>query len=101
MKKLPAVLRKIVNKCYYDPLFRPLNDWLYLQHRPAFDFKMEHDPGAPWDLYRVLKQGKWEHDRFDLVRYYCLFLLLTRIDKGKVPGDVVELVVHRGNTAEF
>jgi hypothetical protein len=72
MKKMPALLRRIVNKFYYDPLCKPLNE-----------------------------NGKWEHDRFDFVRYYCLYLLLNRISQNDATGDIVELGVHRGNSAEF
>jgi hypothetical protein len=101
MEKLPVFLRRLLNKFYYGPLLKSLNESLYLQHRPAFDFKMDDDPGVPWDLYNLLKSRDWEHDRFDFVRYYSLYLILNRLQKGPVPGDIVELGVYRGNTADF
>ena len=70
------------------------------EYRPDFHSDFDGIPDYQ-DLFR-----KWVHTNFvnnvaDLARFYMLFLNVRQVLEDRVPGDVVELGVFRGNSAQM
>ena len=102
MPQIRRLLSHLIEALYYSRLMGPLHQVAFLQYRPTFD--RHQNIGISLDkaeirLYDYLIADRNVNDRYDLARYYFLFLQLKRIDEAAIPGDVAELGVYKGNTA--
>ncbi len=71
---------------------------IYIAYRPATDVTFSCYPEI------ALLSEKWVHNNFennagDLPRLYSIILNIRQIIEDKIPGDMVELGVYRGNSA--
>lgn len=94
------LLETLTLKLYYSWPLRLFSDRVFLQFRPTF-CRAENPSVAGQSLYHMLRADWKLNDRGDLARYYFLYLQLQRIEEQKIPGDIAELGVYRGNTAMF
>jgi O-methyltransferase len=95
-------LVRAVSTFFYHRLLAPVHRAVFLQQRPTFDREGEPPFGdSRQSLYDFLVRDRGVNDRCDLTRYYFLFLQLQRLDHAAVPGDIAELGVYKGDTAEF
>jgi O-methyltransferase len=95
-------LEKITLNTFYSPVAKFVNDRVFLQFRPTF-CRAGNPHVGPEALHHMLTR-EWPgsiNDRGDLTRYYFLYLQLMRIEEQKIPGDIAELGVYKGNTALF
>jgi O-methyltransferase len=96
------VLARAVSAFFYSRLLPYLHRAVFIQQRPTFDREGEPRFGdSGQSLYQFLVRDRGVNDRCDLVRYYFLFLQLQRIEDAEIPGDIAELGVYKGDTAEF
>ena len=79
---------------WYSPLFRWLSDRTFIQARPTF---CRVGRLASYDVMRARRVK----DGLDMVRDYAILLQLRRLREQKVPGDIAELGVYKGATAEL
>jgi O-methyltransferase len=79
---------------WYSPALRWLSDRAFVQARPTFC------RAGNLPAYDVMRRRNVK-DGLDLVRDYTIFLQIKRIAEQGIPGDIVELGVYKGATAEL
>ncbi len=94
-------LRSFVVHAFYSGPFRFLNRYFVLQSRSTQAQWARKSDQAPWSGFYDYANSARNDDRDDVVRLQFLLLALQRIERLGIAGDVAELGVYRGNTAEF
>jgi hypothetical protein len=80
--------------------FNSRNSKIYLADRPVSHFDFDGFPQFS-ELYRQFIRGSARNNRGDLPRLYMLLLNIARVLKEKIPGDLAEIGVYKGNTARI
>lgn len=80
--------------------FNSRNSKIYLAYRPDSHFDFDGFPNFS-ESYRHFVGASGSSNHGDLARLYLLLLNIARVLKENIPGDLAEIGVYKGNTAQI